>query len=45
MVEAQVGYKKELYETAHAIVRPGYGLLAADESTNTIGAKFEKHAI
>lgn len=32
--------KKELRETAQAIVAPGKGLLAADESTGTIGKRF-----
>jgi len=33
-------YRKELAETAKRIVRPGFGILAADESTGTIGKKF-----
>jgi fructose-bisphosphate aldolase class I len=33
-------YRKELQETANALCRPGLGLLAADESTATIGKKF-----
>lgn len=36
----KVCYRKELAETAKAITRPGYGILAADESTGTIGKKF-----
>jgi len=32
--------KKELRETANAIVAPGKGILAADESTGTIGKRF-----
>lgn len=32
--------KKELAETARAIVAPGKGILAADESTGTIGKRF-----
>ncbi len=32
--------KKELRETAQAIVAPGKGILAADESTGTIGKRF-----
>ena len=34
-------YKKELIETAKAIVAPGKGILAADESTGTIGKRFD----
>lgn len=37
LTEAQ---KKELAETAKAIVAPGKGILAADESTGTIGKRF-----
>lgn len=33
-------YKKELAETAQAIVAKGKGILAADESTGTIGKRF-----
>lgn len=32
-------FKAELIETAARIVRPGYGLLAADESTGTMGKR------
>lgn len=32
--------KKELRETARAVVAPGKGILAADESTGTIGKRF-----
>jgi fructose-bisphosphate aldolase class I len=39
MVETQ-DYKAELIATAKAIVRPGFGILAADESTGTIGNRF-----
>ena len=35
-------YKDELIETAKKIVTPGKGILAADESTGTIGKRFEK---
>jgi fructose-bisphosphate aldolase class I len=35
-------YKDELVATANAIARPGHGILAADESTGTIGKRFEK---
>lgn len=33
-------FKKELIDTANYITRRGYGILAADESHNTIGKKF-----
>ncbi len=33
-------FRKELQETARRIARPGHGILAADESTATIGKKF-----
>ncbi|EFA78442.1 fructose-bisphosphate aldolase [Heterostelium album PN500] len=35
-------YRDELIATAKAIVAPGKGILAADESTNTIGSRFQK---
>jgi len=35
-------YKEELVATANAIARRGHGILAADESTGTIGKRFEK---
>ena len=34
-------FKEELIATAKAIVRPGFGILAADESTGTIGDRFK----
>lgn len=34
--------QEELRKTAQAIVTPGKGILAADESTGTIGKRFEK---
>jgi fructose-bisphosphate aldolase class I len=34
-------YKDELIATARKIVTPGKGILAADESTNTIGSRFK----
>jgi len=37
MVEPQKCFKNELIENAKKLVRPGYGILAADESTGTIG--------
>jgi fructose-bisphosphate aldolase class I len=33
-------YKDELIATANAIAAPGKGILAADESTGTIGKRF-----
>ena len=39
MAEKQ-DFRKELAETAKRICRPGCGILAADESTGTIGKKF-----
>ncbi|KAJ3105769.1 hypothetical protein HDU97_007589 [Phlyctochytrium planicorne] len=41
MSAAPAHFKKELFETAHAIVANGKGILAADESTGTIGKRFE----
>mmetsp|Transcript_29492 Transcript_29492/g.44651 ORF Transcript_29492/g.44651 Transcript_29492/m.44651 type:complete len:398 (+) Transcript_29492:308-1501(+) len=34
-------YSDELKETAAKMVRPGYGLLACDESTGTVGTRLE----
>mmetsp|Transcript_76 Transcript_76/g.129 ORF Transcript_76/g.129 Transcript_76/m.129 type:complete len:381 (-) Transcript_76:205-1347(-) len=34
-------YASELVATAHALVAPGKGILAADESTGTIGKRFK----
>ena len=34
-------YSDELKETAAKMVRPGFGLLACDESTGTVGARLE----
>jgi fructose-bisphosphate aldolase class I len=46
MVEAQktgiAKFKDELNATVKAISRPGFGILAADESTGTIGQRFQK---
>ena len=33
-------FRKELAETAKRICRPGFGILAADESHGTLGKKF-----
>ena len=41
MVEAKQNFKEELMQTAKAIVEGGKGILAADESTGTIGKRFE----
>jgi len=35
-------YRDELVKTANAVAFPGKGILAADESTGTIGKRFEK---
>jgi len=35
-------FKEELVKTANFIASPGHGILAADESTGTIGKRFEK---
>jgi fructose-bisphosphate aldolase class I len=42
MVEAKKSFKEELIQNAKQIARPGYGILAADESTGTIGTRFVK---
>lgn len=42
MVEAKKNFKDELIENARKISRPGFGILAADESTGTIGTRFQK---
>jgi len=34
-------YADELKDTANKMVRPGFGLLACDESTGTVGARLE----
>jgi len=39
-MEKDIPFKDELIATARAIVRPGFGILAADESTGTIGQRF-----
>ena len=33
-------FKEELIKNAARIARPGFGILAADESTGTIGKRF-----
>jgi fructose-bisphosphate aldolase class I len=48
MVEQLTGiakYKEELAKTVETITRPGYGILAADESTGTIGSRFSKISV
>ena len=36
-----MGAKEELIETARAMVAPGKGILAADESSGTIKSRFD----
>ncbi len=45
MVEAKKNFKEELIATARKIARPGFGILAADESTGTIGNRFDKISV
>ena len=46
MVEAaRVSYKEELIATAQKICAPGKGILAADESTGTIGKRFDQISV
>src|SRR4030095_5543836 len=40
-----MGYAKELEATARALVAPGKGILAADESTGTIKKRFDKISV
>jgi fructose-bisphosphate aldolase class I len=40
-MESKASFKEELMATAKAIARPGFGILAADESTGTIGKRFD----
>lgn len=40
MVEAKLNFKDELIATAKKICAKGKGILAADESTGTIGSRF-----
>ena len=42
MVEAKKSFKEELIHNAKQISRAGFGILAADESTGTIGQRFVK---
>ncbi len=37
--------RKQLRKTARQLARPGSGILASDESPNTIGKRLEKHGI
>jgi fructose-bisphosphate aldolase class I len=39
-METQNPFRDELIATAKQIARPGFGILAADESTGTIGNRF-----
>ena len=41
MVEGREKFKDELIKTAREIAAPGKGILAADESTATIGLRFD----
>ena len=41
MQHASGTFKEELIKTAKEITAPGKGILAADESTGTIGKRFE----
>lgn len=41
-MEKLTPFKEELIANARAICRPGFGILAADESTGTIGNRFSK---
>ena len=41
MVSAKLNFKDELIQTAREIAAPGKGILAADESTGTIGKRFD----
>jgi len=41
MVESK-NFKEELIHTAKQLTRAGHGILAADESTGTIGQRFSK---
>jgi fructose-bisphosphate aldolase, class I len=40
MVQAKLSFKDELIKVAREIAAPGKGILAADESTGTIGNRF-----
>ena len=42
MVDAKLNFKDELIATAKKICAPGKGILAADESTGTIGKRFDQ---
>ena len=45
MVESKKSFKGELIENAKKLCRPGFGILAADESTGTIGTRFDKISV
>ena len=38
-------YKEELMKNAKHLTRPGYGILASDESNGTCGKRFEAQGI
>ena len=42
MVDSKKSFRDELIENARKLARPGFGILAADESTGTIGSRFQK---
>jgi fructose-bisphosphate aldolase, class I len=41
MVESKSDFREELIKTAREIAASGKGILAADESTGTIGKRFD----
>ena len=45
MVEAKLPFKDELIKTAREIAAAGKGILAADESTGTIGKRFDQISV
>ena len=45
MVEAKLNFKDELIATAQKICAKGKGILAADESTGTIGKRFDQISV
>lgn len=45
MVDAKQNFREELIKTAREISAPGKGILAADESTGTIGKRFDQISV
>jgi fructose-bisphosphate aldolase class I len=45
MVDPKNQFKAELIQTAREIATPGKGILAADESTGTIGSRFQSISV